>query len=57
VLAVLILVLTGIAVSGGIFVVPLYAFLTTTVSSDQTSRTVAASEPVRSSSWMISILS
>ncbi len=40
------LVLMGIAVSGGMFVVPLYAFLTTTVSKDQTARTVAANNVV-----------
>ncbi len=36
------LVLLAIAVTGGMFVVPLYAFLTTTVEKDQTARTVAA---------------
>ena len=41
-----ILVLMGIAVSGGMFVVPLYAFLTTTVTKDQTARTVAANNVV-----------
>ncbi|GGA39465.1 MFS transporter [Sphingomonas psychrolutea] len=40
------LVLMGIAVSGGMFVVPLYAFLTTTVTKDQTARTVAANNVV-----------
>jgi MFS family permease len=44
--ALLLLVLMGIAVSGGIFVVPLYAFLTTTVTKDQTARTVAANNIV-----------
>ncbi|MEB0303421.1 hypothetical protein QN348_21285, partial [Mucilaginibacter sp. 5C4] len=33
--------LIGIAVTGGMFVVPLYAFLTTTVAKDETARTVA----------------
>ena len=40
--------LLGIAVSGGMFVVPLYAFLTTTVPKDQTARTVAANNIVNS---------
>ena len=40
--------LLGIAVSGGMFVVPLYAFLTTTVSKAQTARTVAANNIVNS---------
>lgn len=38
--------LTAIAVFGGMFVVPLYAFLTTTVAKDQTARTVAANNVV-----------
>ncbi len=44
----LLLSLLGIAVSGGMFVVPLYAFLTTTVPKDQTARTVAANNIVNS---------
>ena len=40
--------LVGIAVTGGMFVVPLYAFLTTTVNKDQTARTVAANNVVNS---------
>lgn len=36
------LTLMGISITGGMFVVPLYAFLTTTVTKDQTARTVAA---------------
>jgi len=40
------LVLLAIAVTGGMFVVPLYAFLTTTVEKDQTARTVAANNVV-----------
>ena len=47
--AVLVLLcLLGIAVTGGMFVVPLYAFLTTTVERDQTARTVAANNVVNS---------
>ena len=47
--AVLVLIaLLAIAVFGGMFVVPLYAFLTTTVPKDQTARTVAANNVVNS---------
>ncbi|MGE7205115.1 MFS transporter [Sphingomonas sp. NPDC019816] len=38
--------LLAIATTGGMFVVPLYAFLTTTVEKDQTARTVAANNIV-----------
>ncbi len=41
-------ILLAIAITGGMFVVPLYAFLTTTVAPDQTSRTVAANNIVNS---------
>ena len=37
-----------IAITGGMFVVPLYAFLTTTVDKSQTARTVAANNIVNS---------
>lgn len=40
--------LLGIAISGGMFVVPLYAFLTTTVAKSQTARTIAANNIVNS---------
>lgn len=40
--------LFGVAVSGGMFVVPLYAFLTTTVPKSETARTVAANNIVNS---------
>jgi MFS family permease len=40
--------LAMIAITGGMFVVPLYAFLTTTVDKSQTSRTVAANNIVNS---------
>ena len=40
--------LLGIAVSGGMFVVPLYAFLTTFVDKSQTARTIAANNIVNS---------
>ena len=46
--AVLLLCLLGIAVAGGMFVVPLYAFLTTRVSPDKASRTIAANNIVNS---------
>ena len=44
----LLLMLLGIAISGGMFVVPLYAFLTTFVDKSQTARTVAANNIVNS---------
>jgi hypothetical protein len=44
----LMLSLLGIAVAGGMFVVPLYAFLTTFVDKSQTSRTIAANNIVNS---------
>ena len=43
-----VIALFGIAITGGMFVVPLYAFLTTTVEKDQTARTVAANNVVNS---------
>lgn len=42
-----------IAVTGGMFVVPLYAFLTTTVEKDQTARTVAANNIVNSGAMTV----
>lgn len=44
----LMLMLLGIAISGGMFVVPLYAFLTTKVAPDQAARTIAANNIVNS---------
>jgi predicted MFS family arabinose efflux permease len=44
----LLLLLLGIAISGGMFVVPLYAFLTTKVAPDQAARTIAANNIVNS---------
>ncbi|MCB2056329.1 MAG: MFS transporter [Novosphingobium sp.] len=44
----LMLCLLGIATAGGMFVVPLYAFLTTFVDKSQTSRTIAANNIVNS---------
>ena len=40
--------LLGVAIAGGMFVVPLYAFLTTTVAKSETARTVAANNIVNS---------
>jgi len=54
--ALLLLSLLGIAVSGGMFVVPLYAFLTTTVPKDQTARTVAANNIVNSGAMVLGSL-
>lgn len=49
----IVLTLLGIAVSGGMFVVPLYAFLTTSVPLSQTARTVAANNIVNSGAMVI----
>ncbi|AGH50491.1 MULTISPECIES: MFS transporter [Sphingomonadales] len=48
--------LFGVAVCGGMFVVPLYAFLTTTVAKDQTARTVAANNIVNSGAMVLGSL-
>lgn len=45
--------LLAIAITGGMFVVPLYAFLTTTVEKDQTARTVAANNVVNSGAMTV----
>ena len=50
---VLIAALVGIAIFGGMFVVPLYAFLTTTVHQDETARTVAANNVVNSGAMAV----
>jgi MFS family permease len=52
----MILVLLGVAITGGMFVVPLYAFLTTTVPKTETSRTVAANNIVNSGAMVIGSL-
>ncbi len=52
----LLLCLLGIAVAGGMFVVPLYAFLTTFVDKSQTSRTIAANNIVNSFAMVIGSL-
>ena len=48
--------LLGIAVAGGMFVVPLYAFLTTTVDKSETARTVAANNIVNSGAMVVGSL-
>ncbi|MEZ0496992.1 MFS transporter [Sphingomonas sp. IW22] len=45
--------LMAIAITGGMFVVPLYAFLTTTVTKDQTARTVAANNVVNAGAMTV----
>ncbi len=52
----MILALLGVAISGGMFVVPLYAFLTTTVPKSETARTVAANNIVNSGAMVIGSL-
>ena len=49
----IILALLGVAVTGGMFVVPLYAFLTTTVPKTETARTVAANNIVNSGAMVV----
>ena len=49
----LLLSLLGIATAGGMFVVPLYAFLTTFVDQTQTARTIAANNIVNSGAMVI----
>jgi MFS family permease len=48
--------LFGVAVAGGMFVVPLYAFLTTTVPKSETARTVAANNIVNSGAMVVAAL-
>jgi predicted MFS family arabinose efflux permease len=45
--------LLGIAIAGGMFVVPLYAFLTTFVEKSQTARTIAANNIVNSGAMVL----
>jgi MFS family permease len=52
----MVLCLLGVAVTGGMFVVPLYAFLTTTVPKTETARTVAANNIVNSGAMVIGSL-
>ncbi|MDE8652043.1 MFS transporter [Novosphingobium album (ex Liu et al. 2023)] len=48
--------LLGIAIAGGMFVVPLYAFLTTFVDKSQTARTIAANNIVNSGAMVVGSL-
>jgi MFS family permease len=48
--------LLGIAIAGGMFVVPLYAFLTTTVKTSEAARTVAANNIVNSGAMVVGSL-
>jgi MFS family permease len=52
----LLLSLLGIAIAGGMFVVPLYAFLTTFVDKSQTARTIAANNIVNSGAMVVGSL-
>ncbi|QGN56488.1 MFS transporter [Novosphingobium sp. Gsoil 351] len=52
----LLVALLGIAVTGGMFVVPLYAFLTTFVDKSQTARTIAANNIVNSGAMVVGSL-
>ncbi|MCJ1959612.1 MFS transporter [Novosphingobium mangrovi (ex Hu et al. 2023)] len=49
----LMLALLGVAIAGGMFVVPLYAFLTTFVEKSQTARTIAANNVVNSGAMVL----
>jgi predicted MFS family arabinose efflux permease len=49
----LLLSLLGIAVAGGMFVVPLYAFLTTVVDKSETARTIAANNIVNAGAMVV----
>jgi hypothetical protein len=49
----MILALLTISITGGMFVVPLYAFLTTTVDQSETARTVAANNIVNSGAMVV----
>ena len=53
---VILLCLLGISVSGGMFVVPLYAFLTTRSAPDQAARTIAANNIVNSGAMVVGSL-
>lgn len=52
----LLLTLLGIAISGGMFVVPLYAFLTTVVDKSETARTIAANNIVNAGAMVVGSL-
>ena len=48
--------LLGIAIAGGMFVVPLYAFLTTRVAPEQAARTIAANNIINSGAMVAGAL-
>ena len=50
------LTLLGLAIAGGMFVVPLYAFLTTTVDISKTARIIAANNIVNSGGMVLGSL-
>jgi hypothetical protein len=52
----IVLDLLGVAIAGGMFVVPLYAFLTTTVPKSETARTIAANNIVNSGMMVLATL-
>ena len=52
----IVLDLLGVAIAGGMFVVPLYAFLTTTVPKSETARTIAANNIVNSGLMVLATL-
>ena len=52
----IVLDLLGVAIAGGMFVVPLYAFLTTTVAKVETARTIAANNIVNSGAMVLATL-
>ncbi len=52
----IVLDLLGVAIAGGMFVVPLYAFLTTTVAKAETARTIAANNIVNSGLMVVATL-
>ncbi len=54
--SVLLLCLLGISVAGGMFVVPLYAFLTTRAAPDQAARVIAANNIVNSGAMVVGSL-
>jgi MFS family permease len=54
--AMMIVALLGVSITGGMFVVPLYAFLTTTVPKSETARTVGANNIVNSGAMVAGLL-
>ena len=52
----MIVALLGVSITGGMFVVPLYAFLTTTVPKSETARTVAPTISSIPARWWSALL-